>query len=151
MRTLLFALTHFLAGLTLIGADSAPIKVRLPDYKAITLENGITLFLMERHELPIASFKWIMPSGGAISDPVGKEGLAMLTAQMLRRGAAARTAIQISEAVDFVGGTLDFGTSQEFAYGEAEFVKKDLDLGLELLADTLLKPTFPQEELKKMI
>ena len=111
----------------------------------------MTLFLMERHELPIASFKWIMPSGGAISDPVGKDGLAMLTAQMLRRGAAARTALQIAEAVDFVGGTLEFGTSQEFAYGEAEFVKKDLDLGLELLADTLLKPTFPQEELKKMI
>jgi predicted Zn-dependent peptidase len=75
----------------------------------------------------------------------------MLTAQMLRRGASARTAIQIAEAVDFVGGTLEFGTSQEFAYGEAEFVKKDLDLGLQLLADTLLKPTFPQEELKKMI
>ena len=90
MRTLLFALTHYLAALTLMAADTAPIKVRLPDYKTVTLDNGMTLFLMERHELPIATFKWIMPSGGAISDPVGKEGLAMLTAQMLRRGAAAR-------------------------------------------------------------
>lgn len=116
MRTFLFALTHFVAALTLMGADSAPIKIRLPDYKTVTLENGMTLFLMERHELPIASFKWVMPSGGAISDPVGKDGLAMLTSQMLRRGAAARTALQIAEAVDFVGGTLDFGASQEFAY-----------------------------------
>jgi predicted Zn-dependent peptidase len=151
MRKLLFALTNCLAALTLMAADSAPVKVRLPDYKTVTLENGITLFLMERHELPIATIRWIMPSGGSISDPVGKEGLGMLTAQMLRKGASARSANQIAEAIDFVGGTLECGASQEFAFGEAEFVKKDLDLGLELLADTLLKPSFPQVELKKMI
>ncbi len=151
MRTLLLSLTHCLIGLTLVAADSAPVKLRLPDFKTVKLENGMTLFLMERHDLPIATLRWMMPSGSSISDPAGKEGLAMITAQMLRKGAAARNATQIAEAVDFVGGTLECGSSQQFASGTAEFVKKDLDVGLELLADTLLKPTFIEEELKKMI
>ena len=151
MRTLLLALTNCLIGLTLVAADSAPIEVRLPRSAKITLENGTTLFLVERHDLPIATFRWILPSGSSISDPVGKEGLSMITAQMLRKGASSRNATQLAEAVDFVGGTLECGSSQQFAFGVAEFVKKDLDLGLELLADTLLKPTFPEDELKKMI
>jgi zinc protease len=151
MRTLLPVLTHWLAALTLVAADSAPTEIRLPRYSSVKLENGMMLFLMERHELPITTFRWIMPSGGSILDPAGKEGMAMLTAQMLRKGASARSANQIADAVDFVGGSLESGASQDFAFGAAEFMKKDLDLGLELMADTILKPTFPQAELKKMI
>jgi predicted Zn-dependent peptidase len=125
--------------------------VRLPDYRTLRLDNGLTLLLMERHQLPLVSFRWRLQSAGAIGDPDGREGLAMLTARLLRKGTQSRSAEQIAAAVDFVGGSLDAGTAQEYAFGTAEFLKKDLDLAVDLFSDTLIHPSFPAEELNKMI
>ncbi len=81
------------------GQASGPeeiAKVRLPDYKTIKLENGLTLFLMERHALPLVSFHWLMKSGGALCDPPNQEGLASLTAKLLRKGTQSKSADQLS-------------------------------------------------------
>ena len=126
-------------------------KVRLPDYNTIKLENGLTLFLMERHALPLVSFHWLMKSGGALCDPPNQEGLASLTAKLLRKGTQSKSADQLSEALDFVGAEFDARASLEYSSGSAEFVKKDLDLALDLLSDTLMHPSFPAEEADKMI
>ncbi|HEY5915690.1 MAG TPA: pitrilysin family protein [Verrucomicrobiae bacterium] len=126
-------------------------KVQLPAYKPVKLDNGVTLLLMERHQLPLISFKWIMRSGGGICDPAGREGVALLAARLLRKGTQNRTADQIAEAVDFVGAHLDAGATQDYASGSAEFVGKDLDLAIDLLGDMLRHPVFPQDEVAKMI
>ncbi len=75
----------------------------------------------------------------------------MLTARLLRKGTQSRSADQIAAAVDFVGGSLDAGAAQEYAFGTAEFLKQDLDLAVDLLSDTLIHPSFPADELDKMI
>ena len=126
-------------------------KVRLPDYKTVKLDNGLTLFLMERRALPLVSFHWLMKSGGALCDPLEQQGLASLTAKLLRKGTQSRTADKISETLDFVGAEFDAGASLEYASGSAEFVSKDLDLAVDLVSDTLLHPSFPAEEVDKMI
>jgi zinc protease len=151
MRSLVCSLILSVAVLGLANAAPAPAKVRLPGYKTVILDNGMTVMLMERHDLPLVTLRWVIPSAGSLGDPAGKEGLAMLTAQMLRKGTPTHTASQIAEAVDFVGGKLESGTEQQFAAGAAEFVSKDFASGLDLVVETLLKPSFPEDELKKMV
>ena len=126
-------------------------QVRLPEHKQVKLENGLTLLLMERHALPLVSFHWLMKSGGAVCDPAEQQGLASLTAKLLRKGTQSRSADQIAEALDFVGAEFEAGAALEYSSGSAEFVKKDLDLAVDLVSDTLLHPSFPGEEVAKLI
>ncbi len=133
----------------LSGSETA--KFTLPPYTTHKLENGVTLLLMERHQLPLVSFVWIMKSGGGICDPEGREGLASITAQLLRKGTQQRSAQQISEALDFVGASFGAGAAPDYASGSAECVSKDIDLAVDLIADLLVHPVFPEDELSKLI
>jgi len=123
--------------------------LKLPAYKKIKLKNGLTLLLMEQHEVPIISFNFIVRAG-SVADPAGKEGVASLTAGLLRKGTKTRTADQIASELDFVGGTFGAAATFDYTQGTAEFVRKDISKGLELLSDVLLNPTFPQAEATKM-
>ena len=105
---------------------------------------------MEQHEVPIISFHSIVKSG-SLADPAGKEGLASLVAGLLRKGTKTRSADQVSAELDFIGGMFGAGASFDYSNALAEFVKKDINKGLELVADVLLNPTFPQEEITKLI
>jgi len=105
---------------------------------------------MERHELPLVSFQLIVKTG-SVADPAGKEGLAAVTAELLRKGTKARTADKISEELDFVGATFGAGSNPDYTTASAEFVKKDVSSGLDLLADMLENATFPQEEIAKAV
>jgi zinc protease len=124
--------------------------LKLPPYKKLSLKNGMTILLMEQHEVPLVSFSFIVKAG-SVADPAGKEGLASLTAGLLRKGAGRRTADQISADLDFIGGELGADAGLDFTIGSAEFVKKDIDKGLALLADVMLSPSFPQDEVTKLI
>jgi zinc protease len=151
-RLVMAVLLGFLLPLTgLQGAPAEGARLRLPQYRTVKLENGITLLLLERHALPLVSFEWIMKTGGAIGDPPGQEGLASLTAELLRKGTGSRTANQISEALDFVGASWEAAAGHDYASGSCEFVKKDLDGMLDLVSDLVLHPSFPAEEVGKLI
>jgi predicted Zn-dependent peptidase len=139
-----------LCGNSLHAAAEAHTSFRLPQWKSARLENGITLLLMERRQLPLVSVRWVLRSGGSVCDPAGKEGLASLTAQMLRKGAGSRNATQLSDAIDFLGARLDADAATEFAAGTGEFMAKDVDAALGLLSDMLQKPSFPRDEFKKL-
>ncbi len=131
------------------GTDTA--RFTLPPYTTHKLDNGVTLLLMERHQLPLVNFVWLMKSGGGISDPTGAEGLASLTAQLLRKGTKTRSADQISEQLDFIGASFNADASADYASGFAECVSKDSDVVAELLADMLRNPVFPEQELAKLV
>lgn len=124
--------------------------LKLPPFRKVELNNGLTLLLMEQHEVPIISFNFMVQSG-SVADPEGKEGTASATAALLRKGTKSRTADQISNELDFVGGQLSADATLDYSSGTAEFVKKDIAKGLDLLADVLLNPTFPQDEVTKLL
>lgn len=124
--------------------------LQLPPYRKATLPNGLTLLLMEQHEVPLVSFA-VLVRAGATADPIGKEGLAAMTAGLLHRGTSTRTADQIAAELDFVGGTLQFGADEDLTFGSAEFLKKDLAVGLDLVADVLRRPAFPETEFAKLV
>jgi predicted Zn-dependent peptidase len=100
--------------------------------------------------VPIISFNLIIKAG-SVADPAGKEGLASLAAGLLRKGTSKRSADQIASELDFIGGQFNAGATYDYTNGTAEFVKKDIAKGLDLLSDLLLNPTFPQEEVTKLL
>lgn len=132
-----------------IPAAAQPGALKLPPHKKVKLSNGLTVLLMEQHEVPIVSFHWAVKAG-SVADPAGKEGTASLTAELLRKGTKTRSADQIAAELDFIGGQLGAGAGADQTSGSAEFLKKDLAKGLDLLADVLLNPTFPAEEFTKL-
>jgi len=124
--------------------------LKLPPYKKVKLNNGMTILLMEQHEAPIISFSFILRAG-SVADPAGKEGLASLTAGLLRKGTKTRSADQLSTELDFIGGLLGASATFDYTSGFAEFIKKDISKGMDLLSDVLQNPTFPQDEVTKMV
>jgi len=131
-------------------AAATTSTLRLPAYVKRTLPNGLTLLLMEQHEVPLVSLSIVVRAGG-VADPSGKEGTASLTADLLRKGAGARSATQIAEELDFVGGELETMTDVDSTTISAEFLKKDIATGIDLLADVLMRPTFPADEVANML
>ena len=125
-------------------------SLKLPPYKKVKLKNGMTLLLMEQKEVPIINFHFIVRAG-SVADPAGKEGVAGLTAALLRKGTKTRSADQIAADLDFVGGELSASAGYDFSSGAAEFVKKDVNTGVDLLADVLLNATFPPDEVTKLL
>lgn len=135
------------------AAQTAPASnggVKLAPYKKVVLKNGMTVLLMEQHKVPLVSLNYIVRSG-AVTDPAGKEGIASLTAGLLRKGTTTRTADQVSESLDFIGASYSAGASLDYSSGRAEFMKKDAVNGLDIVADLLMNPVFPEAEVKKML
>ena len=98
MKTLLL-----LSALGWILAVATPVRAaangpQLPPHTKARLANGLTLLLMEQHEVPLVSLHAVIKAG-SLADPDGREGLALLTAQLLRRGTATRNAVGIAVAV----------------------------------------------------
>jgi zinc protease len=148
MKRLLLAL------MIVAAAATAPLEaqtggLKLPPYKKVKLQNGMTLLLMERHQVPLVSFQLIV-NAGPTADPAGQEGVASLTAALLRKGTANRSADQFSAELDFVGGNFNAGVTPDYANVSASFMAKDAGKGLDLLSDALLNPTFPQDEVDKL-
>ncbi len=137
----------FLAVASAAAADS---RLSLPPYQRSTLANGLTLLLMEKRDLPLASLR-ILVKSGSISDSKGKEGLADLTAELLRKGTPSRDADHIAAALDFMGAEISTSARLDYSIVAAEFLSKDLNTGLDILADILRNPSFPQSELEKLV
>lgn len=125
-------------------------QVKLPPYEREVLANGTVVYLVQRTVLPLVSFR-VLVKGGAESDPQGMAGLSSVTAELLRRGTPTRTASQFAEELDGMGGTFGANDNEQSTVIVAEFLKKDFDRGLALVADALLNPAFPQDEVRKML
>lgn len=133
-----------------VAAMGSAQTLKLPPHEKIVLKNGLTLLVMEKHGVPIVSFSAIVKTGSA-ADPVGQEGLATVTAGLLRKGTQKRTAQQFAGDLDFIGGSFDSGADSDYTTISAEFLTKDLDRGLDLFSDALLHASFPQAEVDKLL
>jgi zinc protease len=124
--------------------------LKLPPHEKITLKNGMTVLLMEKRGVPMVSFAAIVKAGST-ADPVGQEGLASVTAGLLRKGTTKRSAQKFSEDLDFIGASFSADGSADFTALSAECLTKDLNNGLDLLSDAMLHAAFPQAEVDKLL
>ena len=148
---IVFLAAMLLASAAALAQAAAPSQVfQLPAFQRVQLPNGLTLLLLEKHELPLVSIEVALRSG-SVADPAGKEGVASLTASLLRKGTATRSSEQFSSDLDFIGMQYGGSADQDAAHFTADFLKKDLDAALGLLGDVMLHPTFPEAEVKKKI
>jgi zinc protease len=118
---------------------------RIPAPTRTVLANGLTLLVLERHEIPLVQMKLLVKSGSS-ADPSGKGGTAALTARLLKRGTRTRPAQQFAEEVEFVGGSLEAEAGLDRTIVAGEFASRDLEVGFNLLADMVLNPAFKEEE-----
>jgi zinc protease len=123
-------------------------KLEVGEVVRETLSNGLSLLVVPRHDLPIVDVALTLPTGD-LDNPIEQVGLADLVADMLRRGAGKRSALQIAQAVDGVGGSLEARVDRDYTELRCRARAGDLGLCLELLADQAMRPTFPEPELKQ--
>jgi predicted Zn-dependent peptidase len=141
--------------LLLLSAHLSPLiaqpagAVTLPQYREVKLPNGALVLLMEKHDLPLIAVNARL-RGGALADPAGKEGVASVTSELLKKGAGKRNAQQFAEAIDGVGGALDAFPALEATVVQGEFMTRDQDLMIELLSDMLRRPQLPADEFEKV-
>ena len=88
-------------------------------------------------------------TAGSIKDPAEMPGLSQMTANMLTQGTAKRSAKDIAEAIDFIGGSLEASSGKDSTTVTLDIVKKDLNTGLDLMSDVVLHPAFQQAELDR--
>ncbi|MGN6718755.1 MAG: M16 family metallopeptidase [Candidatus Binatia bacterium] len=116
--------------------------------KRTVLSNGMVLLTSEQRTLPMVSIELLVDAGSA-HESAPQAGLANLTAKLLTYGTKRRSAVQINETLDFIGASFETGCGQDMASLSMTVLKKDLGTGLELLADVLTQPTFPQPEIDR--
>jgi zinc protease len=131
-----------LAAALVIPAAAAPLAHRE------ILPNGVVLLVAERPAIPIVVVRLFLRAG-SVYDPPDAGGLANLTADLLTRGTARRTGPELDRAIEFVGGSLEGEAGRDGATVSLSVLKKDLKMGLDLLAEVLLAPAFPEPELKR--
>jgi len=125
-------------------------SIHIPAHEKVVFKNGLTVLLLEKHGVPIVNFAALVKTGSA-ADPPGEEGLASITAQLLRKGTQKRTAQQFAADADFTGGSVEADAGADFSTVAGEFLNKDLTRGLELYSDALLHPVFQQAEVDKLL
>ncbi|MEK7850808.1 MAG: insulinase family protein, partial [Deltaproteobacteria bacterium] len=121
--------------------------IAAPLGKRIVLENGMVLLLSERHTIPSVTINMLIKAG-QMAEPSDKGGLASLTAGLLTEGTKRRTASQIAEEIEFVGGGIGASGGDDSVSVNLTVLKKDMDLGLDILSDILVNPMFPKNEIK---
>lgn len=122
-------------------------QFKLPAYEKTILENGITLYLMEQHEVPLVYVSAVFPAGAIWDD--GQSGLAAFTAEALLFGSKNYTKQRIEETFDFLGATISSYAGKESAVIKMSCKKTDLDKLLPVFVDVITHPAFPGEEINK--
>ena len=123
------------------AADIKPIRV--------VTENGMTLLIQDQPSLPIVTVN-VLIKAGAVLDPDAKSGLAYMTAGMLDEGTKTRSATQIAQEIEFIGGEFSAKATNDFATATLRTLKKDADRGFTLLADILRNPAFAEKEVVRL-
>jgi zinc protease len=121
----------------------------LPKPTVLTLNNGLTVYVVERHELPIVSAQLVVLAGDG-ENPADRPGLAGMTAAMLTEGTKKRSAEQIADAAAMLGTTLDSTSDADTARLSISLLSQNLESGLDLVADSTQYPTFPTADLDRI-
>jgi len=126
-----------------------PPALKLPPIQKRALANGLPVWIVEMHEVPVAHISVIVKAGAG-ADPAGKFGLANFTAAMLDEGAGSRDALALADAVDFIGASLTTGSTFDVSSVRVQTPVTKIDDALQILADVVLRPTFPESELDRL-
>lgn len=124
-------------------------SLQLPAIQKQQLSNGLGVWIVEHHEVPLAQVNLMVRSGSA-ADPIGKFGVGSLAAAMLDEGAGSRSALDLADALEFLGANLTTTSSFDYSAIRLSVPVAKLNDALPLMADVTLRPTFPASELERL-
>jgi zinc protease len=130
-------------------AAGAASKLALPVPTSFKLANGLTVMLVEQHNLPVVAAGLVVLSGSE-ANPANKPGLAAFTADMLDEGTARRSTLQLAEDVAAIGASLSTGSTSDASGVNVRTLKKNADAAFDLVADVALQPAFAAKELDRV-
>ncbi|MFQ5713468.1 MAG: M16 family metallopeptidase [Candidatus Scalinduaceae bacterium] len=126
-----------------------PIEFTPPKPKRVVLDNGMIVYLLEDHDLPIFNVT-VRFRTGAVYESKEKAGLASLVGSVMRRGGTrTRKPEQINEELEFIAASVETSIGRESGSASLSTMKKDIDKGLEIFADVIMNPAFPEDMIKK--
>lgn len=128
---------------------AAPKALTLPRMVERTLPNGLRLVVVEHHELPVVDAQLVVRTGSE-ADPAAKAGLATLVANMLDEGAGSRDALGLAEQIGFLAIRLGTFAGLEQSVVSLHSTRATLDSAMALMADVVLRPTFPEKEFTRL-
>lgn len=127
---------------------TAPRPVNFPKPVERTLSNGLRVIFVERGNTSLATALLLVKNGGEV-DPPEQAGLADMTASLVTKGTTKRTAPQIAEAIEALGGTLNSGARWDASQVQVSVASSQIDPALEILSDVARQPTFKEEEIER--
>ncbi len=136
------------AGRESLPEGAAEPKFSLPPVKRATLSNGMQLLLVEKHELPVVNLHVVFPAG-RVHDGQETPGLAEMTAAVWDEGTAERSAEQIASELGGMGASVSVSADWDMTSARLFSLKRHLPKALEIFADVLRKPSFPEQELHR--
>jgi predicted Zn-dependent peptidase len=159
-RTIAIVPAFFVALLAAVSSQQAPDRseapalgpvpqLNLPEIQKRTLSNGVPVWIVESREVPLVQVNLVVKAGSG-DDPSEKFGIASLTAAMLDEGAGMRSALEIADAVDFLGATLTTASSYDASSIRLNVPVLRLQDALQVMADVALRPTFPEADLDRL-
>ncbi len=126
-----------------------PPALKLPAIQKQKLSNGLPVWIVELHKVPVAQINLVVTSGAA-EEPGRKFGVASLAAAMLEQGAGSRSALEIADAIDYLGADLSSGSGFDSSVVRLHVPIARLADALPIMADVALRPAFPKDELERL-
>jgi zinc protease len=125
-----------------------PPELKLPKLQRATLSNGLKIVLAERHEVPLVSL-WMTSDAGYAADEFAAPGTASMTMALLTGGTKTRNALEISDQLAMLGAELRTNSNLDLSAVRLSALKSKLDPSLDLFADVILNPSFPEADFKR--
>jgi len=144
MLALLLTLSAFAQQVT-PPAPAAPRDPKLPQPVEKTLDNGLRVIVVPKHDIPLVAARLMFKAGAAV-DPAGKDGLAQLAAAVLTQGTKTRTAEQIARGVEALGATLSASAGWDSSNVDLSVMSSNLAKSMEFAADVARNATFAKVE-----
>jgi zinc protease len=124
-------------------------EVKFPELQHAALSNGLKIVLAERHAVPVVNCNLLLDAGYA-SDQFAAPGTAKLAMNMLDEGTKSRTSLEISDELAQLGAALNTGSDLDTSTVFLSAMKANLDPSLDLFADIILNPSFPDADFKRL-
>ncbi len=124
-------------------------KIQLPAFQKATLSNGLEVWLVEQHKLPMLSLNLVIQAGSD-HDPLTKPGTATMTAEVMDAGTTTLDALQIADRLDYIGASMMIRAGVDGTFASLETLTKHLDEALGMFGDVISHPTFPEKEFERL-
>src|SRR5579862_3417985 len=130
-------------------APGDPMSLKLPALQKSTLSNGLKIVLAERHSAPVVNFTLMVDSGYS-ADPANATGTASFEQRMLEEGTPTRDSLKISEELESLSANFNAGANLDFSLVSLNTLKSTMDRSLDIYADLILHPAFPEKEFVRL-